>query len=66
MGLTFKSSLYLSALKKKKIIFIIKKSTASILPEYNLFISSVFGVFTLEMNFEFSMLFQRLKHYTFF
>lgn len=67
MGLTFKNSLYLSTLNKKKsFIFIIKLTSASVLPEYNLFISSVFGLFTLEMNFKFSMLFQRLKHYAFF
>lgn len=37
----------------------------SVLPEFNLFISSVFVVFFLEMNFECSLLFQQLKHATF-
>lgn len=69
MGLTFKNSLYLSSFlkkKKKSFIFIIQLSSNSVLPEYNLFISSMIVVFSLEMNFEVSMLFQQWKHSTYF
>lgn len=41
-------------------------SSNPILPEYNLFIYAMFVVFSLEMNFEFDMLFQQLKYSIYF
>lgn len=44
----------------------IKWSSNSVLPEHSLFISSVFLVFSWEVNIQFSMLFQQLKHSSYF